>query len=159
MREIPKNHMKSILNHMKSIYFTDFPAPKNHSAAPSCSSIPKAAHSRPRPDAFTPPKGSDGSLRTKSFTKHIPASKKNGSHGVRGDYGGLGRKDHEKKRLMEDDVSLHTWLPNKKYAKNVLQVVGVAVFTEKNMRISATKSLKKGDVSDIFVIFRWFGEN
>jgi hypothetical protein len=36
----------------------------------------------------------------------------------------------------------------------VLQVVGVAVFTEKNMRISATKSLKKGDVSDILVIFR-----
>jgi len=37
--------------------------------------------------------------------------------------------------------------------KHVLEVVGVAVFTEKNMRISATKSLE-GDVSDIFVIFR-----
>ena len=38
------------------------------------SSIPKAAHSRPKPEFFTPPKGKEGSERTKSFTKHIPAS-------------------------------------------------------------------------------------
>mmetsp|Transcript_74055 Transcript_74055/g.130898 ORF Transcript_74055/g.130898 Transcript_74055/m.130898 type:complete len:254 (-) Transcript_74055:700-1461(-) len=38
------------------------------------SSMPKAAHSRPSPDSFTPPKGSDGSDRTKSLTKHMPAS-------------------------------------------------------------------------------------
>ena len=36
--EIPKNHMKSILNHMKSIYFTDFQLQKTtalHQAAPA----------------------------------------------------------------------------------------------------------------------------
>merc|ERR1711871_1154192 len=35
---------------------------------------PNSAHSRPRPDVLVPPKGKDGSERTKSLTKHIPAS-------------------------------------------------------------------------------------
>ncbi len=38
------------------------------------SNIPKSAHSLPKPEFFTPPKGKDGSDRTKSFTKHMPAS-------------------------------------------------------------------------------------
>lgn len=38
------------------------------------SNIPKAAHSLPKPEFFTPPKGKEGSDRTKSFTKHMPAS-------------------------------------------------------------------------------------
>mmetsp|Transcript_114803 Transcript_114803/g.325178 ORF Transcript_114803/g.325178 Transcript_114803/m.325178 type:complete len:230 (-) Transcript_114803:816-1505(-) len=35
---------------------------------------PKTAHSRPRPELFVPPKGREGSERTKSLTKHMPQS-------------------------------------------------------------------------------------
>mmetsp|Transcript_41481 Transcript_41481/g.123940 ORF Transcript_41481/g.123940 Transcript_41481/m.123940 type:complete len:243 (-) Transcript_41481:818-1546(-) len=36
--------------------------------------MPNMEHSRPRPEFLTPPNGRDGSERTKSLTKHIPAS-------------------------------------------------------------------------------------